>query len=87
MLPLQMGIIMTLIRNLASALILLANFGLVSTRGVDTVPDPFRQRLPTVVCAQGSVEQRLDCLGREIDALRHKLDEPRVVPLEIRNDE
>jgi hypothetical protein len=66
-----------------SALVLLATLGLVPSRG-DT-PEPYRQRLENAVCAQGLVEQRLDCLGRQIDALRHKLDEPRVVPLGIRN--
>lgn len=73
-------------RGAVFALMLLGATGLAVSNGSKDIPEPYPRpveipRAPIVVCAQGSVEQRLDCLGRQIDELSRRLEDPRVVPL------
>jgi hypothetical protein len=80
-----------LLRSVTSALVLLGALGLVASSANDDAPEPYRRGLElsrpdVVVCVRGSVEQRLDCLGRQIDQLNRRLEDtakPRVIPLEI----
>jgi hypothetical protein len=81
----------TLLRSFASFWILLVTLGPVASSENDHTPELYRRgleisRTNVVVCAEGSVEQRLDCLGREIDRLNRRLEDmgkPRVTPLGV----
>jgi hypothetical protein len=74
-----------LLRGVVSTLMLFGPLGLVASGENDNTLQQYRQALelsrPNVVCANGSVEQRLDCLGRQISELSRRVEEPRVVPL------
>jgi hypothetical protein len=79
-------IVTTLWRGIASALILLGAVAMVAATESRDSGWRYRRVLDLLgtdvaVCAKGTVEQRLDCLGRQIDELSRRLEKPRVIPL------
>jgi hypothetical protein len=79
-------IVTNLWRGIASALILLGAMAMVAATQSRDSGWRYRRVLDLLgtdvaVCAKGTVEQRLDCLGRQIDELSRRLEKPRVIPL------